>query len=718
MGIRRSQGLAAAVESALAAAFAESDGRPLKLRWCDYIWLTAIITNPRITHPKVAAPLIESLFTDMSISMRHTRIYWNTLAQFYKALGDNLHRDTVMFKLLSVLKNEQLWMTQSMVHFLLKIRIRACGPRNAEAWLRRLIGTLHVELVTDPWEDVFASSRSKEKVNLRNQADVSVDTDDISDTEHTNTNVVSEHTPAKSVGKPNRALLVWTPKLYMQLVQGYSIILDTHRMHELIVEMEERGIYESEVAVIMLHTLCSLGQMDLAQQFYNDHRDARRNPCTKLFETMLWGHLVAQFRHANRASGKSRLLDVPTGKSPRSLYPALESLIVKPHDYGSSLKVGSVDLVKMTAAVSDIMHDMRRAGLSPTSASLTAYLSHFVIRDQSLKAIDLFDKMQAQGDDIELNGYTIVIKALFMQSRVDRINEVLNTMRRKRMRFDVVVYGTLIWGYLHLQLHEKAIEYFQEFASLGLPMNAHIYHLVFTAFACKGDMTSALQVWEDMILDGLRPTEIFYTTLILGHGRAGDIERAHGVLNQMLQARHVRDQSIPWPSTTSFNALMLAYVEHGAYDKITSVYETMTLQHNITPDAMTFQIILRAQNQQSTRDTTQTSLIIDTMNRRQIAPSSHIYSMLTGIYSSAGRIQDALRLQDVQKKILQIDEFGDHALNKYLMARAGMVRKFIERIATKWMTRLNTNSIIPRIPTQLTQILRHPLPKSMSNIHQ
>ncbi|CAJ0766037.1 16413_t:CDS:1, partial [Entrophospora sp. SA101] len=125
---------------------------------------------------------------------------------------------------------------------------------------------------------------------------------------------------------------------------------------------------------------------------------------------------------------------------------------------------------------------------------------------------------------------------------------------------------------------EKAFKYFDEIQKYGLLPSEHTYKLLIDAYVTiePFDTKSALDVFEQMRVNGSAPQATHYASLIYGYGCCqGDIENALNVFNTMESLYNVR------PDENAYQALFDALIANNRMEEAEEYYELMLNQEDV-----------------------------------------------------------------------------------------------------------------------------------------
>lgn len=131
-----------------------------------------------------------------------------------------------------------------------------------------------------------------------------------------------------------------------------------------------------------------------------------------------------------------------------------------------------------------------------------------------------------------------------------------------------VIYSTLMKGFTSSKMPERAMELWREMLADGVQMNTVVYNTVIDSQARAGAMDEIDELLTQMNADGIPRSVITYSMIIKGHCAKGNVEQALGVF-RVMQENHLE------PDTIIYNNLIECAIGQGKYDFVDSVLKEM-----------------------------------------------------------------------------------------------------------------------------------------------
>ncbi|KAK6092338.1 hypothetical protein MT418_007289 [Batrachochytrium dendrobatidis] len=593
LSAKKRQSAALQVASAYDKAYITSNDKSLNLDWKEYKCLLQIVPlarSPRLNHHNLTRVLVQDLI--------HSNVVF-TLDRFnfsLRALHDHpsgVFLYKLLIKRLHVDDANGIWKDDIYWH-LLKIHVFCDGPSFAEDWIRQLMS--------------ISDQNTLEKLD-------------------------SSIIPKKP--------LKWNKSLYHCLALGYARQGDVERASVLISDMAQGGYPYISCVEHSIRALCRIEKVDEAFTLYQQYKYSDHQPSIKLFENMIWGILVVQFRAAFHGKRYSRI-DIPLD----------ERHLVPKFDPNTTIDIAN-----------RIMVDLSKAGYIPSVLTVGLYLTHFMIYGKYNQAIDLYDAMTRQDMKWDIISLTVMLKVFFSCKNTDRATEIISLYDQCGFDRDVVFYGTLMDGYHIIGDTNKSLEYYREFLGTSCTPNQNIYHIALSIYGTRLDMQSAERIWSEMEQHAIPYTEMSYSIMIHGYGLCGDLYQANAVFNSMMSANVVMTEA-------SYNTLMNAHINNREYNEAEKIYERM-INSDIQPDIYSFNILLKSHLIQL--KVAHTNVVLRDMQKSGVDPTSHTYITLIQLYTSTGHMDEALRVHQVLKDLPIYNEQGSDVP---LIARSAFLNQY------------------------------------------
>ncbi|KAJ7298871.1 hypothetical protein O6H91_06G075800 [Diphasiastrum complanatum] len=230
--------------------------------------------------------------------------------------------------------------------------------------------------------------------------------------------------------------------------------------------------------------------------------------------------------------------------------------------------------------------------------------------------------------------------------------KVLDTMPEK----NVYSWTTMITSYAQFGKGEEALEVFDLMRQEGVKPDKITFVSLLKACSDPRFLREGKLIHSHLVESGLSSDTYIGTALFNMYGKWGDLE----------QARKVFD-TLPERSVVSWNAMMAAYAQHGHAREALQLYEKMK-KSCVEPDTYTFTIVMNACADLSAlrKGKLIHAFIVESGLESDIVLENAILSMYgkCGSLIDARRMFDQLHLRDVISWNIMIAAYGQHGEEK------------------------------------------------------
>jgi len=214
-----------------------------------------------------------------------------------------------------------------------------------------------------------------------------------------------------------------------------------------------------------------------------------------------------------------------------------------------------------------VYEEMRAEKLAMSLAAYNALIDACARNSDMSQVPQVLQDMAKDGLEPNIVTYSTILKGYCQENRLDKAFELLQEMKRStKYRPDEITYNTLIDGCARYGLYEKGVQLLLEMQEAGvrpsnftlsvlvklatrsrrpekafelckeltqqynLRLNVQVYNNLLHACTANQDMQHALQVFEQMLNEKIRPDARTYTLLLRGSLACGDVGETAGLL--------------------------------------------------------------------------------------------------------------------------------------------------------------------------------------------
>ncbi|KAF9981092.1 hypothetical protein BGZ65_004331 [Modicella reniformis] len=175
-----------------------------------------------------------------------------------------------------------------------------------------------------------------------------------------------------------------------------------------------------------------------------------------------------------------------------------------------------------------------------------------------------------------------------IEEYMPQIETLLQEMKSRGIRPDVVTYGKLIHQYVILRDMEHAETMFHDMLKSGITPNGFVFNTLMNGFTMFDDMEKALELFRRMPKYGVGPDATTFTTLIKGYANTKQFTLARDFANSLQQ----RTPKISLDQYCFHTLIQLAQKSHRPGMAL-DFFEMMR-GRGMEPDKVTFTILIEA----------------------------------------------------------------------------------------------------------------------------
>jgi len=220
-------------------------------------------------------------------------------------------------------------------------------------------------------------------------------------------------------------------------------------------------------------------------------------------------------------------------------------------------------------------------------------------------------------------------------NQIEQARGLLEEMELTEGLADVITYNTLMKGYSKAGCMDQCLEVFQLLKQRSISPSQVTYGILLDGYINENQLESAAKVFSDMSAEGYAMNTVLFTTLIKGFARAGEVDQAMKVYEQMNSARNVT------PDLITFSILIKANCDADRLEESLKLLEAM-VDLNLHPDEVVFNSLLagcaRSANVQLGK-----RLYAD-MVGCGIRPSNATFSILIRFFLQCKLLEDAVEM--------------------------------------------------------------------------
>lgn len=217
-----------------------------------------------------------------------------------------------------------------------------------------------------------------------------------------------------------------------------------------------------------------------------------------------------------------------------------------------------------------------------------------------------------------------IINAYSQCSSIDDARQVFEEMDEK----DIVVWNTMLFGYIQQSQHAEALRIFLELQYSRLKPNVVTFIALLTASSNLASLPQGLQFHNQIIKAGLDLDPFLTNTLVDMYANCGNMEDALKAFDSTIQ----RD-------VACWNSMISTYAQHGESQEALCMFNRM-INEGIKPNDVTFIGVLSACSHAGLVE--EGFLYFNSMSRFGVEPAKEHYDCMVSLLGRAGKLAEAV----------------------------------------------------------------------------
>jgi pentatricopeptide repeat protein len=210
-------------------------------------------------------------------------------------------------------------------------------------------------------------------------------------------------------------------------------------------------------------------------------------------------------------------------------------------------------------------------------------------REKKLERVwDVYQDMQRRQVEMTLVTFNTVLDACARVGRMEHAAKIMQDMKKHNVEPNIISYSTMLKGRCHAGDIDLAFSILNQMRKQkGLKPDEIMYNSLIDGCAQNSLYTEGMQVFDEMIQDGVRPSNFTLSTLVKLMNRTRRVDQAFSIVQEMTAKYGIK------PNAYVYTNLIQACVSNRRHDRAISVLETM-IQERVQPDQRTYGVLIRA----------------------------------------------------------------------------------------------------------------------------
>ena len=182
------------------------------------------------------------------------------------------------------------------------------------------------------------------------------------------------------------------------------------------------------------------------------------------------------------------------------------------------------------------------------------------------------------------NNITTTNPEIFSNIELDLAFRLFNHVRQNS-KPDEILYNCIMDACLRFNKIDKMLEMYQEMIQIGIKPSSITCGIVIKAYGMKGDLNSALNIYYKMKKEKIEISNITYGCLINACIKNNDLNKAFELYESLKNESYEMN-------TILYTTLIKAYTKQKDINKVVEIFNTMKKSQNSKPNIITYNSII------------------------------------------------------------------------------------------------------------------------------
>jgi pentatricopeptide repeat protein len=215
-------------------------------------------------------------------------------------------------------------------------------------------------------------------------------------------------------------------------------------------------------------------------------------------------------------------------------------------------------------------------------------------REKKLKRVwDVYQEVEQRQVEMSLVTFNTVMDACARVGRMEHADKIMQDMKRHHVEPNLITYSTLLKGHCQAGDVELAFSVLRQMKQqTQLKPDEIMYNSLIDGCAQNSLYAEGMQVYDEMMQDGVRPSNFTLSILVKLMNRTRKVDQAFSLVRELSQKYRIK------PNAHVYTNLIQACVSNRRQERAVSVLETM-VKERVQPDQRTYGVLIRASVYQS-----------------------------------------------------------------------------------------------------------------------
>eukprot|EP00927_Polykrikos_kofoidii_P024581 TRINITY_DN22326_c0_g1_i1.p1 TRINITY_DN22326_c0_g1~~TRINITY_DN22326_c0_g1_i1.p1 ORF type:complete len:634 (+),score=106.76 TRINITY_DN22326_c0_g1_i1:175-2076(+) len=292
------------------------------------------------------------------------------------------------------------------------------------------------------------------------------------------------------------------------------------------------------------------------------------------------------------------------------------------------------------------------------------------VQGNSQMMLQLIEEMRTRELEVDNVVYNSVMATCVASDQIQIARKLLDDMHRDGFATDVITYNTLMKGYARGGNMDECFSLYDLMRARSIEPSQVTYGILLDGCISNSRADRASEIFDIMTSEGYPLNTVLYTTLIKGFAREGNVDEAMRVFEKMQADSNVS------PDLITFSVILKANCDAGRLEVAMQLLGVI-LRSGLSPDEVIFNNLLAGCAKQG--NATLAKRIYTNMLSSRIKPSNATFSILIRLFAQCNLLDEAtemLRLDPARYHVVLEARLFSQLIHSCVRARQG--RKALE----------------------------------------
>lgn len=274
----------------------------------------------------------------------------------------------------------------------------------------------------------------------------------------------------------------------------------------------------------------------------------------------------------------------------------------------------------------------------PNEVTIRTLISALCKGGQLQTYVDMLDRIHGKRCSPMVIVNTSLILRIIQEERIEEGMVLLKRMLRKNMIHDTIAYSLIVYAKVKGNL-ESALVVYEEMLKRGFSANSFVYTTFIGAYCEYGKIEEANCLMQEMENAGLKPYDETFNLLIEGCAKAKRIEESLSYCEQMMSRKLL-------PGCSAFNEMIRRLCECGNAKQANGML-TLALDKGFSPNEITYSHLIGGYAKEG--EIQEVLKLYYEMEYKSISPTLPAYTSLISSLCQCGKLEEADKYFKIMK---------------------------------------------------------------------